>query len=316
MTKVKIKTPSRIHMSLIDLNGLLGRIDGGVGFALEEPNVTIECEDSDDVVVRGGNNVSRFQSVARKLSQTFGKGIKIDVLSDYEAHVGLGSGTQISLAVASAFNEIYDLGLSVREMAEITGRGGTSGIGVAVFEFGGFILDGGHSKREKPNFMPSSASKAKPPKVLARYDLPDWKVVVAVPNLKGFYGKEEVSLFQKFCPIPVEEVSKLCHVILMKLLPSVVESNLDEFGEAVKMIQRLGFKKVEIDQYGDLIWNLFDHSDYPIGMSSTGPAVYSVVDTNAKSVAREVRRYFEDIGLNVEVYITEPDNIGAEIFYI
>ncbi len=314
MSKVKIKTPSRIHMSLIDLNGSLGRVDGGVGFALEEPNIKIECEDSDDVVVKG-RDVSRFRSVAMKLSQIFGKGIKINVLSDYPSHVGLGSGTQISLSVASAFNEIYELGLSVREMAEITGRGGTSGIGVAVFELGGFVLDGGHSKKEKPYFMPSSFSKAKPPRVLARYDFPDWKVVVVVPNLKGFYGKREVNLFQKFCPIPVEDVRKLCHVILMKLLPSLVENDLDDFGEAVRMIQRLGFKKVEVDQYGDLIWGIMDQFDYPIGMSSTGPAVYTVVDTNAKSVGKELERYFEERGFKAHTYITRANNIGAEIFY-
>ena len=315
MTKVKVKTPSRIHMSLIDLNGSLGRVDGGVGFALEEPSITIECKEFDDVVVEGGRNAGRFQSVAVKLSQVFGRGIKIDVLSDYEPHVGLGSGTQISLAVASAFNEIYELRLSVREMAEITGRGGTSGIGVAVFEFGGFVLDGGHSRREKPYFMPSSFSKAKPPRVLVRYDFPDWKVVVVVPDLKGFYGEREVNLFQKFCPIPVEDVRKLCHVILMKLLPSVVENDLDNFGEAVKIIQRLGFKKVEVHQYGDLIWGIMDQFDYPIGMSSTGPAVYTVVDTNAKSVGRELKGYFEEKGFDAHVYITNADNFGAEIFY-
>jgi beta-ribofuranosylaminobenzene 5'-phosphate synthase len=313
--RVRIKTPSRIHITLIDLNGSLGRIDGGVGFAIENPNVEIVCKECDYVLVRGGMNRERFERVARKLQGIFNKGIKIEVKSDYDAHVGLGSGTQISLAVAKAFNELYELGLSVRRMAEITGRGGTSGIGVAVFEMGGFVLDGGHSKKEKPEFLPSSASKAKPPRVLSRYDLPDWNIVVAVPELKGFYGFREINLFKEFCPIPLEDVRKICHVILMKLLPSIVEQDLDEFGEAIMMIQRLGFKRIEIDQYGDLIWNLMDSVDFPIGMSSTGPALYVVTDTDAKEVRKDIENYFKEKNVRVKLYVTKPKNTGAEVFY-
>lgn len=312
---MRIRTPSRIHMTLIDLNGSLGRIDGGVGFALDFPTVHIKCKEDDVVLVEGGINRERFEKVARKLSSIFGYGMKIDVLSDYESHVGLGSGTQISLAVAKAFNEIYDLGLSVRDMAEITGRGGTSGIGVAVFEMGGFILDGGHSRKDKPEFLPSSASKAKPPKVLARYDLPNWKVLLAIPNLKGFYGLKEIDLFKKFCPIPLEDVRKLSHVILMKLLPSVVEQDLDEFCNSIRIIQSLGFKKVEIDRYGDLIWSLIRSADFPIGMSSTGPTLYMVTDTDTSSIKRDIEGYFKERGFDAKIYKTRPRNVGVEVFY-
>lgn len=309
--KVRIKTPSRIHMTLIDLNGSIGRIDGGVGFALKEPCIEIVCEKCDEISVEGGINKKRFEDVAKKFSE-YG-GLRIKVLRDYESHVGLGSGTQISLAVAKAFDVLYGLGLNVRELAEITGRGGTSGIGVAVFESGGFILDGGHSVREKPYFLPSSASKAKPPKVLARYDFPDWYVVVAIPNLKGAYGRKEVSLFEQFCPIPLDDVRKLCHVILMKLLPAVVESDLDSFNDALRSIQYLGFKKIEIDQYGNLIWNIINHSDFAIGMSSMGPAVYAVTDTDAKEIAKYIDGYFREKGFECKVYVTKPNNEGAKI---
>ncbi len=305
---LRIVTPSRIHITLIDLNGSIGRVDGGIGFALNDPRVDITCEECDTVYVEGGE---RFKRVAEKLYGIFGRGIKIRVNSEYDSHVGLGSGTQISLAVASAFNEVYRLGLNVRRLAEITGRGGTSGIGVAVFERGGFVLDGGHSVKEKPYFMPSSHSKAKPPKVLVRYDMPDWDVVVVVPNLKGFYGRREVNLFQRYCPIPIEEVRIVSHVVLMKILPSIVEQDLDSFLEGIRIIQNHGFKRIEIDQYGDLIWELI--KDKPVGMSSTGPAVYTVTDTNAKSIAREIEGYFEEKGFDAKTYITKPNNTGSRV---
>ncbi len=311
---MRIRTPSRIHVTLIDLNGSLGRIDGGVGFALENPYVEIVAKESDEVVVKGRcHNADRFRRVASYLASRFGSGIEIEVKSDYKAHVGLGSGTQISLAVAKAFNDIYDLGFSVRELAHLVGRGGTSGIGVAVFEFGGFVVDGGHSKKEKPEFLPSSASKAKPAPLIARLDFPDWKVVLAIPELRGFYGVGEINLFREVCPIPLEEVRELCHVILMKLLPAIAEEDLDEFGYAIRRIQKLGFKRAEIDRYGTLIWKAFEAVEgYAVGMSSTGPAVYVVTDSNAKDVERSLKSFFKEEGLSCETVITKAKNSGAQ----
>ncbi len=311
---MRIRTPSRIHVTLIDLNGSLGRIDGGVGFALEHPYVEIVAKECEDVLVEGECfNLERFRRVAEFLSGRFGVGIEMEVKSDYKAHVGLGSGTQISLAVAKAFNDIYDLGFSVRELAHLVGRGGTSGIGVAVFEFGGFVIDGGHSRKEKPEFLPSSASRAKPAPLIARLDFPDWKVVLAIPELKGFYGRSEVNLFREVCPIPLKDVRELCHVILMKLLPAVAEEDLDEFGWAISRIQRLGFKRAEIERYGNLIWRAFDSvGENAVGMSSTGPTIYAVTDSNAKDIARTLRSFFEEEGLSCETMITKAKNSGAE----
>ena len=308
---VRIRTPSRIHITLIDMNGSLGRIDGGVGLALSTPFVEIVAEEDEDVIVEGDClNRERFERVAKALAERFNRGIRVKVLSDYRAHVGLGSGTQISLAVAKAFDVVYDLGLSIRELATIVGRGGTSGIGIAAFEFGGFIVDGGHSKREKSEFLPSSASKAKPAPVISRLDFPDWKIVLAIPDLTGFHSKGEIDLFRKVCPISLEDVREICHLVLMKMLPAIVEEDLDDFIFAVSRIQRLGFKRAEIDMYGDLIWNALEIA---LGMSSTGPCVYAVTDTNTREIERDLRRYFEERGLKCETMVTKARNEGASI---
>ncbi len=317
---IRIRTPSRIHITLIDLNGSIGRIDGGIGFALREPFIDVKARGSRELKIHGkALNMDRFREIASSLSKVFKRSIELEVISDYRSHVGLGSGTQMSLAVAEAYNRIFDLGFSVRELAEITKRGGTSGIGVAVFEFGGFILDGGHSRKEKPEFLPSSASKAKPAPVLVRYDFPDWKVVLAIPNMRGFYGRREVDLFKKFCPIPVEEVRELCHLILMKVLPSIVECDLDEFGRAIYRIQQIGFKRIEVDMYGDLIRGAIDFvSDLTkaVGMSSTGPAMYAVTDSNSRDIKKSFEEYFRDRGLNCDTMKTRAKNSGAEIKFL
>lgn len=52
-----------------------------------------------------------------------------------------------------------------------------------------------------------------------------------------------MNIFQEYCPIPLREVQQLSHLILMKMMPSVLEKDLDAFGETVNTIQNMGFKK-------------------------------------------------------------------------
>ncbi|AGK60682.1 beta-ribofuranosylaminobenzene 5-phosphate synthase [Archaeoglobus sulfaticallidus PM70-1] len=307
--RIRIKTPSRLHITLIDLNGEIGRLDGGIGLALEKPNIEITASDSD--------NPERipepFNKYAERLKKAFGKEISLEILSTYRNHVGLGSGTQSALAVAEAFKKLYGLDLSLYELASLVGRGGTSGIGIHAFKYGGFILDGGHSKKVKKDFLPSSASKAPPPPLLARYDFPDWDVVVVIPELTGSYGAGEVNLFQKYCPISINEVRMLSHIILMKVLPSIVEKDLDSFAEGISRIQRIGFKRVEIEQYGNLIWDVMGSvSGCAVGMSSTGPTVYAITDSNANSVKRDLISAFREKNVECESLVTKANNSGFE----
>ncbi|MEE8403669.1 MAG: beta-ribofuranosylaminobenzene 5'-phosphate synthase family protein, partial [Candidatus Hydrothermarchaeaceae archaeon] len=215
-----VKTPSRIHMALIDMHASLGRMDGGIGLALEEPCVEIKAKKAEEVSVTGPLS-ERAKEAAGSVLNALGlsTGVKIDVLNAYSQHAGLGSGTQIALAVGAAICKLYEKDVPVRELAMILGRGGTSGIGVAVFKSGGFILDGGHSVRDKRDFLPSSASTASPPPILARYNFPDWKIALVMPKVeREFAGAREVGIFQKFCPIPIGEVERLSRLILMKML--------------------------------------------------------------------------------------------------
>ena len=44
MESLVISTPARLHFGLIDMNGKIGRIDGGVGLALDSPHTLIEAK--------------------------------------------------------------------------------------------------------------------------------------------------------------------------------------------------------------------------------------------------------------------------------
>jgi len=51
--KVCVKTPARLHLGFLDLEGGLGRIFGGIGVALNYPNTILEAHLSSKLTVQG-----------------------------------------------------------------------------------------------------------------------------------------------------------------------------------------------------------------------------------------------------------------------
>ncbi len=325
-----IQTPSRLHITLIDLNGSIGRIDGGVGLTIQKPGLILQAEAQDtgidvkfskkDVNPNLKNEyIEKIENSANRMikSLKINSGYKFLVKETYPAHSGLGSGTQISLAVGKSILNLHDMDMKSPEIAKIVGRGGTSGIGVRSFDKGGLIIDGGHKLDEKPDFLPSSASKASPAPLIARYDFPeDWNIVLAVPNVPaGASGPKEVSIFQKYCPIPLESVQELSHILLMKMMPAIVEKDIDSFGDSINKIQNTGFKKVELDLQHPIINNLIENMRSAgaagVGMSSFGPTVYAITDNGSKEIEKAAINTMKEVG--GELIITKAQNNGAII---
>ncbi len=310
---LRIKTPSRIHMTLIDLNGSIGRVDGGVGITLEEPSIDITAEKSDIVEVIGDPDLKdRMEKACEMVCP--GKGISINIERSYWNHIGLGSGTQAALAAGTAISKLYGQDISPRDIAIKVGRGGTSGIGIGSFEKGGFLLDGGHRMISKNAFLPSSYSKGVPPApLLLNYDFPDWDIVLAIPPTKGAYDIYEKDIFANECPIPIKEVEKISHIILMQMLPAILEKDLETFGKAINSIQEIGFKKRELDhQWGtrELMSVMREAGSPCAGMSSFGPTVYAITDSPNK-VASAVKRSHHECA----IIKTKARNKGAEITF-
>lgn len=326
-----IKAPSRLHITLIDLNGSLGRVDGGVGLALENPHLILTCDPGDDgvrVEFTNPDKVSpnrlkeyqdKIESASHRMMEFLGTEGGFDFLvgETYPPHSGLGTGTQLSLAAGKLISNYFDQNIDAHSIGRIVGRGGTSGIGVAAFQQGGFIVDGGHPKSEKSKFLPSSASQASPPPVIARYDFPeDWKILLVIPRFEDrVSGKKEVNIFQEYCPIPLPEVEELSHLLLMKMMPAVVEGDLDTFGEALNSIQGIGFKRIENmlqnPVIGKIMESLRSAGAAGAGMSSFGPTVYAVTDTNSKGLKSAA----EDVlgSIDREIILTNAQNQGAEV---
>ncbi len=318
---ITVTTPSRLHFSLIDLNGEIGRIDGGFGVALQNPNFKIFIERAKQTGIFGTGDTRTYEEILKILSTIKKKydiknEYKISLKSEIPRHSGFGSTTQLNLAIASAILKLEEIFLSPYEIATIIKRGGTSGIGVKAFESGGFIVDIGHKfgkNKEKATFLPSSVSDAKPAKILFRQDFPgDWIFVCAVRKIEKIYAESEVEIFKKYCPVNRKDVEMLSHLLLMKILPAVIERDIENFGDGLKDVQSLGFKKIEVEISG--LKNFIDELSkisYGAGLSSFGPCVYAL--TKGKKHAEEVANYLNE--KEIKNFICMPDNKGAYFEY-
>ena len=322
--RVVVQTPSRLHLTLIDMHAGSGRVDGGVGITLDEPGILLEISANPDLEVNGCDGVTRerIMVTAQKVLEGLGIGgsVSVTVRENVPSHIGLGSGSQIMLATARGIAEVYGRSVAVQDLAFLIGRGGTSGIGTAAFEHGGFIIDGGHAFRQdrgKNGFRPSSASAGIfPPPVIVRHEFPsDWRILLATPHLPpGASGGKEKDIFRNHCPVPVDEVRTLCHEILMRMLPGLVERDLDLFGSSINVIQGLGFKKVELglqpNEIPALIETVRSAGAAGAGMSSFGPTIYAIGDTDMQAIQHAAQEFMDDHG-GGSTLITSARNTGA-----
>lgn len=332
MTTLRITTPCRIHLSLIDENGYTGRVDGGIGLMLDRPNVIIETTNhAEEFKIEAHKyyreSIEVINEQASKIFKAFNinnKNFHFNLKRYFPSHVGLGSKTQLSLAIAVAITKLKNINnTSLKDLTRLVNRGGTSGIGWRGFEQGGFIVDAGHEfgkGKEKETFLPSSASKeANPALTILRYPIPEhWRFVLVIPNVKkGAYGDEEISIFQSHAPIPKVEVNEVSHQILMKIVPGIIKKDLECFGEGLKRIQSIGFKKIEISLQHEIvkkILSLFeDNGVKAFGMSSFGPSVIGIVesDEDANKLLKAVQMCLSSNGGHI--YLCKPNNYGAKI---
>ncbi len=283
--RVIVTSRARLHVCLLDMNGELGRVDGSVGIAISEPSVSVAVSrgkpSESDRMVR--TFVNRFYSRLR-VSGYCAKAVRY-----YPQHAGLGLTTQLALCTGRGLSEIEGLRLQAREIARIMRRGGTSGIGTAVFERGPpLIVDTGHhmGPRGKTKFTSSDYSSQPPPAVLLRLRIPrNWKFVVALPKgLRGYGGRRELEFFRKKCPIPPRMAADTARIVLMRLLPAALEKDIDSFGSALNSIQKTGFKRYEIEEQSPKVRRLMERGlklgAAGAGMSSMGPSVYFVLDSS------------------------------------
>jgi beta-ribofuranosylaminobenzene 5'-phosphate synthase len=229
---VHVTAPARLHIGFLDLNGGLGRRFGSIGLAIDRPAAMVRLSRAATTSVSGAE-VMRAHGYLKAACAAFDvpMGHELVVAGSIPAHAGFGSGTQLALAIGAAVATLEGLPVDAGALAAQLDRGARSGIGVAAFESGGFVLDGG--KGAGPT----------PPPIIARLDFPeDWRIVLVLDDdLDGVHGEAETAAFRTLPVFPEADAAHLCRVVLMRMLPGLADRDVAAFGAAVSEVQaRLG----------------------------------------------------------------------------
>lgn len=328
---IEVRTCARLHLGLLDNNGEQGRLYGSIGVAVNGPHLVLRAEKADGLRVEG-TEAERITTYARRFFRHFGlpEEAHLILLKSIPAHVGLGSGTQIALAVGTALARLAGLRLSTPEVAVAVGRGMHSGIGVGTFQHGGFVLDGGHRVQANPPYHPKSGGqdrqtiKDSVPPILFQRPMPkDWYFVTAIPETgPGLSGKKEDDAFLRLPQAPAGLVEKISWVLLMKMLPALVEEDIADFGRALTSIQYMVgdcFASIQGGRFasavsGKMVDFLLQRGAAGIGQSSWGPTVYGLVEgrDQARRLAKEAQAYLAELG-GGQVYCVQPQNRGVRV---
>jgi beta-ribofuranosylaminobenzene 5'-phosphate synthase len=319
--EIRITTTGRLHLGFMDLSGSLGRLYGSIGVSLSTPQTTISVKTQDHLSIQHSDRNKRRK--IRSLVEAFSKHFQIEpnvairVHQSIPEHRGLGSGTQLAMALATAMTKAYGIKASIHDLSVIMGRGMRSSIGIWSFEQGGLIIDSGKTRQE------DGALAVSPPKAVFRYTFPEeWRFVVVIPERKeGLSGKQEKDAME-LVNSPEKLSEEICRLVLMKLLPSFIEKKIEEFGHALSEIDRktgMFFAPVQGGIYSEkssykIIEHLLASGAYGAGQSSWGPAVYGLTSKEeSNSIAECMRIFLEKQEIKGRVIVASGSNKGAEV---
>ncbi|MFM7083560.1 MAG: beta-ribofuranosylaminobenzene 5'-phosphate synthase family protein, partial [Hyphomicrobium sp.] len=237
---------------------------------------------------------------------------KVEIKEAIPAHAGLGSGTQLALAISAAVLNLSRNNKNAIPYAETVDRGERSGIGITSFKEGGFVIDGGRGVLDKA------------PPTIVRLPFPEtWRIILVLdPNRSGVHGEQEKKAFRILPPYSDKTSGHLCRLTLMKLLPSVVEQDLHNFGSALSEIQSLVGDHFSSAQggtpwsslaVGKIVKKLGEHGGTGLGQTSWGPTgfVFVANDAQADDLCSLVKEEAKSLGL--ELKIVRGRNTGATV---
>ena len=322
---VTLCAPGRLHLGFLDPAASLGRRFGSLGLVIEgfETEVALGAASANQVTATGAAEqaeVERARAHLQRLQQHSGRHepLHLKLLRVLPAHAGFGSGTQLALAIGRAFAQWHGLDVSTPALAQWLGRGARSGIGIAGFDHGGLLVDGG------PGRPGEEGTQATPAPLLARQPLPgDWRILVVQDNAQhGLSGADERDAIATLAPLPQALAADICHQVLMRVLPGAAGAEFAPFAAGISHIQQLlgahfapaqGGSAYTSAAVGRLLgWISAAGHGAAVGQSSWGPTGFAILPSQAQAEAvLEVACEANVVAAGLTLNIVAGRNSGA-----
>lgn len=326
MTSVTVTTGSRLHFGLLAHRPHTGREYGGVGVMIDSPGWTLRVEkltgDSEcriqtapQVAAAAPDVKSRVEKIVsrcREVTPETGWSVRVSVETAIPSHRGLGSGTQLALALARGLDIVLADGKrQADELARIAGRGLRSAVGTWGFELGGCIFEGGRTHDDPVG------------RFISQVPVPsDWRFVLITPQSGvGLSGGEEATAFERLSGMATGLTAELCRIAAMELLPAL---QADDFQPAADALGRYG--QLAGEYFAPIQNGVFLHSamndlserlraDGYVGFAQTswGPTCFVMCDSDsmAQDVCRAVQQ--SSIADDMTLDVVAPRNRRADV---
>lgn len=299
-------------MGFFDLTDNVGHRFGGLGLAIDAPCTQVQISESKNLVIdaKSSKNVTK---IVENLVESFNlpTSFSVEVLHAIPVHAGLGSGTQLALAIGAGLNHLFGLNLTIAQIAKAAARGKRSGIGIGAFMQGGFIIDSGKNTNQDGNEIPT---------ITARHAFPNsWRVLLVLDSgHKGVHGAAELQAFQTLAPAKFE----LRSMIIDQMLPALQCADLLAFGAQMQALQAYNgdyFSSIQGGRYAShevaevLSW-LQNNGVACVGQSSWGPTGFAILENQqqADNLQAQAQLAFADKP-NISFKVVQGKNTGASI---
>ncbi|MGD9721197.1 MAG: hypothetical protein AB7O59_03970 [Pirellulales bacterium] len=309
-----VSAPSRLHFGLLSFGHPGQRQFGGAGVMIERPGLHLRLAPAECFAAVGplADRVERAAvRFARACELAAVPNVRVEVLQAPPEHVGLGTGTQLALAVVAGLNALTrGEPLAPETLAQWSGRGLRSAVGTYGFAHGGLIAEGGKG--------PSDALAP----LTRRIEIPDrWRFVLVLPRAgRGLSGEDEQQAFAALPPVPPSTTAALWEELTERLLPAAERADLAQFGRSLYdygyqsgmcFAARQGgaFASPRVVEIVELIRK---EGVTGVGQSSWGPTVFAVVES-AVAAEQLVARIRPHVETDSAVLVTAPNNSGARI---